>query len=343
MPDVPDVPQVSVVVVAYGAEDWLERSVEACLASEGVTAEVVLVDNGCTDGAVDRLESRDGVTVLRPGSNTGFAGGCNLGAAAATGALVALINPDAIVDPDALAALAARAADPAIGIATGCVLLADRPELLNSAGNEVHCTGMSWSGHFEEPVADHAVERDVLAASGAACVLRREVWDHLGGFDETFFAYYEDAHLSLRCWQQGWRVVYVPSARVLHRYEFSRRAQKMELLERNRWQLVLTCYGRRLLLVTAPVLLSFEVGVLAMAAVQGWLPQKLRSWRWLLTHAADLRSRRRQVQRARTVADRALVDLFAEDLQPGNVDNPPGLSLLSGLYRAWWRAFRYRA
>jgi GT2 family glycosyltransferase len=253
------------------------------------------------------------------------------------------VNPDAVVEPGALAVLAARVLDPAVGIATGCVVLADRPELLNSAGNEIHCTGMSWSGHFEERVADNLAERDVLAASGALCAVRREVWDRLGGFDETFFAYYEDAQLSLRSWQRGLRVVYVPQARIAHRYEFSRRHQKMELLERNRWQLVLTCYGWRLLLVTAPVLLSFEVAVLGMAVVQGWLPHKLRSLRWLATHRHDLRARRRQVQAARTVPDRNLVDLFAEDLQPGNVENPPGLSLLSGAYRAWWRVVRHLA
>lgn len=335
-----DVPRISVVIVAYGAEDWLERSVEACLASDGASVDVVLVDNGCTDGAVDRLDGRDGVTIVRPGRNLGFAAGCNRGVETSTAPVVALVNPDAVVEPDALAALADRLADPGIGIATGCVVLADRPDLLNSAGNEIHFTGMSWSGHFEEAVADHGDERDVFAASGALCAVRREVWDHLGGFDETFFAYYEDAQLSVRCWQQGWRVVYVPVARVSHRYEFSRRPQKMELLERNRWQLVLTCYGGRLLAATLPVLLTFEVAVVAMAAVQGWLPQKLRSWGWLVRHAADLRARRRAAQLARTVLDRSLVGLFAEDLAPANVDQPAGLATVSGAYRAWWRLVR---
>lgn len=333
-------PGLTAVIVAYGAEPWLERSVTACLRSEGVEVDVVLVDNGCTDDAVDRIEGLPGVTVLRPAENLGFAGGCNAGVAAATAPLVALVNPDAIVERGALAALAARVEDPTVGIATACVRLADRPELVNSAGNEVHCSGVSWSGHFEERVDDNRVERDVLAASGCGCVLRRAVWDELGGFDETFFAYYEDAQLSLRAWQRGLRVVYVPESRVTHRYEFSRRPEKFELLERNRLQLVLTCFGPRLLLLAAPVLLTFELGSLAMAATQGWLPQKLRSWRWLVRHRRDLAERRRQVQAGRTAPDRSYAHLFAEDLLPGNLPPPRWFGPINRAYRAWWRGVR---
>lgn len=323
--------------MAYLEEPWLERSVAACLASEGVEVEVVVVDNGCTDGAVDRLRAVRGVKVVDAHGNSGFAGGSNLGVTEASMPIVALVNPDAVVEPGALAAIAARATEQGVGIATGCVVLADRPELLNSAGNELHVSGVSWSGHFEEPVSEHAQVVDVLAASGCLCAMRREVWDELGGFDETFFAYYEDAQLSLRCWQRGWRVTYEPTAVVHHRYEFSRRPAKMELLERNRLQTVLTCFGPRLLLAALPVLVTFELGVVAMAAAQGWLPHKLRSWMWLLRNAPDVRRRRRVVQAARRAADRTYVHLFADDLLPGNLPPPAWFAPVNAAYRAWWR------
>lgn len=332
--------RVTVVVVAYGAEAWLERSVAACLASDGVDVDVVLVDNGCTDGAVDRLEATPGVTVLRPGTNTGFAGGCNAGVAVATGEVVALVNPDALVEPAALAALAAVATDPAVGIATSCVRLADRPELVNSAGNEVHFTGTSWSGGYEDPVTEHAVARDVLAASGAGCAMRRSSWLELGGFDEAFFAYYEDAQLSVRCWQRGLAVRYVPGAVVTHRYEISRHPGKYLLLERNRAQLVLTCFGGRTLLLLAPVLVPYELAVLAMAAVQGWLPQKLRAMGWIVRHGADLRRRRRVVQAARTASDRTYAHLVAEHLSPGNYPPPPWMAPFDAAFRGWWLLVR---
>ena len=106
-----DSPSITAVVVAYGAEPELGECIDALLASSGARVDVVIVDNGDTSGAVDKADGRPGVTVVRPGDNTGFALGCNLGAEAATGELVALVNPDVEVAPDALARLAAEEVD----------------------------------------------------------------------------------------------------------------------------------------------------------------------------------------------------------------------------------------
>jgi GT2 family glycosyltransferase len=327
-------------VVAYGAEPCLEPGVHALLASPGVSPTVVLVDNGCTDGAVERLEAVAGVVVVRPEHNLGFAGGCNAGAAAATGEVVALVNPDAIVEPGALAALAEGALRPGVGVATASVRLADRPDLLNSAGNEIHFGGLSWSGHFEKPAAAHLTEREVLAASGAAMALRRSLWEELGGFDDDFFGYYEDADLSLRCWLRGLTVVYIPTAVVVHRYEFSRNPTKFFLLERNRAVMVWSCYSRRMLLVTAPVLVLLEVATLAMSITQGWFRHKLDAWRWLWRNRHRVHARRRAVQATRVVPDRDLAHLFATRLDPGNLPPPAWTRPLDWLLAGYWAVAR---
>ena len=144
------------------------------------------------------------------------------------------MNFDAVVSPDALAELAAVADDPTVGIATASLRLDDRPDLMNSAGNEVHFLGYSWCGGLNEPASQHREARDVASASGAAMVMRRELWERLGGFAPEYFMYYEDPELSLRCWRAGLRVVFVPDAVVVHRYEFGRNPEKMYLVERNR-------------------------------------------------------------------------------------------------------------
>src|SRR4051812_36652563 len=141
-----DVPRVSAVVLAWKAEPWLRRGVEALLASEKVTVDVVLVDNGCTNDDVEVLERLPGVSVVRPGTNLGFAGGCNAGALAATGEYLALVNGDAVVEPTTLARLVDEASRPDVGIAGASIRLADDPRLLNSAGNPVHILGLSWAG-----------------------------------------------------------------------------------------------------------------------------------------------------------------------------------------------------
>ncbi len=336
----PSAPRLSVVILAYLDEPDLEASVRSALASIGVDVEVVLVDNGSTDGAVDRLDGTPGVRVLRPGRNLGFAGGCNAGAAVATGDLIALLNGDAVAQPTAMAALARAAQRPDIGVASACVTLADEPSLLNSRGSDVHFLGFGWSGGFREPVADHLVETEVVGASGAAMVMRRALWDELGGFLDDYFAYLEDTELSIRCWQRGLRVVYVPEALVRHRYEFSRNPRKYYLLERNRLLLVLTLYQARTLAVLLLPLLLAEGATFAMALAGGWGREKVAGWGWLLRNRRLVATRRRQLQQERTVPDRSLAGRLVANLDPGNYPLPPVVRPFDALLAAYWRVAR---
>jgi len=337
-----ELPTVTAIVIGYRDEPWLERSVKAVLASTGVVADVVVVDNGCTDGGVERVRPLNGVTVVEPERNTGFAGGCNLGVSRATGDYIALVNADAIVEPDALDALVRVARRSGVGIATASIRLADQPDVINSAGNDIHCTGVSWSGGFGEKAVDHDEERDAFAASGAGMAVRRSTWNELGGFDEVFFAYYEDADLSIRTWQRGLRVVYVPDAVILHRYEFGRRSEKYFLLERNRLLMVLGCYEQRTLWYLGPLLVLMEIGLLLLAAREGWWRQKLEGWGWLLRHRREVRTRRSVLQSARVVRDADLVHLFSDDLLPGNYEVPSWWPKLNRIVRAYWRAVEGR-
>lgn len=333
-------PTVTAVVLAYLDEPWVERSVEAVLASRGVRADVVLVDNGCTSGAVGRLRGRAGVTVVAPERNLGFSGGCDAGAERATGTYLALVNADAVVAPDALRRLVDVAGRPGVGIASGSIRLAEDPELINSAGNPVHLLGLSWAGGLGEPAAAHAAETEVASASGAGLVLRRDLWTSLGGFAPEYFAYHEDTELSWRCWQRGLRVVHVPDAVVVHRYEFSRNPRKLYLLERNRLLFLLTCHEARTLALLAPPLLALELAMLALAAAQGWAGGKARGWWWLVRHAGWVRRRRRLLQSERVVPDRELARLLTAELDTTAVALPAGLGVLGLLLEAWWATVR---
>jgi GT2 family glycosyltransferase len=329
---------LTAVILAWGDEPVLEEAVRAVLASVDVEADVVLVDNGCTSDAVERLDGTPGVTVVRPGENLGFAGGCNLGARHARGEVLAFVNGDAVVRPEALSRMV-KHLDDSVGLVTASLRMYDDEEVVNSAGNPVHYLGLSWAGGLGRPASEYAEVAEVASATGAATVCRADRFAALGGFCEPMFAYCEDTELSLRCWQRGWRVVYVPDAVVLHRYEFSRNPLKLYLLERNRPFLVLTVFSARLLALVGLPLLALEVAMLALAAKDGWARQKLAGWWWLLRHAGLVRRRRREVQAARTVPDSALVGLFTGDVAPG----VPGLSvppILRRISRAYWAVVR---
>lgn len=316
-------PTVTAIVLAFGDEPWLDACIDALNASEGLGGlEILLVDNGGTHGAVDRVSTRDRVVTLRPGRNLGFAGGCNLAAASGKGDVLAFINSDAIVSPVALHHLAVAALEMGVGIATGSIRLGNSPDRMNSGGNAVHLLGVGWAGAFGEPADLHQKRRAVASASGAGMAIARATWEKIGGFEDTYFAYHEDAELSLRCWQQGLQVLFIPEATVLHHYEFSRNADKLYLLERNRAIFVLTLYEVRTLLALAPFLLLFEAAVFFAALRGGWANRKLAAWAWLIRNRRWLLQTRRRRQSVRTVGDSQLSHLFSTRIHAGHAPLP---------------------
>lgn len=345
VPAAPLGPHIGVVVLAYGSEPWLAEAVNAVLASTGVVLDVAVVDNGADRAATAGLPVDPRVHLVTPANNLGFTGGVHAGAdvlAALTPApqALALVNSDAVVAPGALAALAAALARPRVAIATASVRLADDPDLINTVGNPIHILGLGWAGGLGEPAHRHLVAGDVPSASGAAMMIRRQVWDDLGGLCREFFAYAEDAELSWRCWQLGWRVHYEPEAVAVHHYEFSRNPLKLYLLERNRLAFVLTCWGWRMLAVLAAPLLALEAAMLLVAWRQGWARSKARGWWWLISHRRWLRQRRALVQGTRRVSDRQLAHLLTVRFDPVALPLPPGAGILQAVLAAWWATAR---
>ncbi len=334
------VKDVSVSMLAYGAEEYLGDAVAAVLGSTGVDVELILVDNGCTTDAVTSLPDDPRMRLVTPPKNLGFAGGVNLGAREATRATLAFVNSDAIVAPDALGILVDALDVPGRGIVCACVRLADAPDRVNSVGNPIHVLGLSWAGGMDEPVANHQQPRAVASATGACLAVRADLWRELGGFPDEFFAYVEDLEVSWRCWQRGLTVNYVPAAVADHHYEFSRAPLKMYLVERNRLLFVLTAYSSRLLALLALPLLAFEVALLLVATRQGWARQKVQGWRWILSNTGWVRSRRKFVQDSRTVPDRDLIHLLSDTFDPAQFPMPAGGGAVQAVLRGYWRLVR---
>ena len=329
-------PRVTIVTLAYGDEPWLHESVSATLASTGVDVDLVLVDNGCTSDAVASLPDDPRLLVVTPTENLGFAGGVNYGARHARGDFLGLVNSDAVVAPDAVAALVRVASRPEVGIASGSIRLGGREDRMNSAGNPVHVVGLSWAGGLEEPAGLHSVEVPVASASGAGLVLRTSLWKSLEGFADEYFAYHEDVDLSWRTWQAGFEVIFVPDAVVVHHYEFSRNSLKMYLLEKNRQVFVRTAYGRRLRIAAWLPLAAFDLALGVVARRQGWATERRRAKAWVRDNAAWIAARRRFVQDARRVSDRRLVPLLTSHLDQQVFPLPAGARPLQTAMRLYW-------
>jgi len=193
----------------------------ACLASieaERTTeVEVVLVDNGSTDGSEAFVRERyPWVRVLSLGTNRGFAGGNNAGAAGYAGDYLIFLNNDTVVQRGWLTALVSAAERSNAAIATSRLVRSNDPAILDSAGDGYLRCGGAYKIGQGQPAASASLSREVFGACGAAFLIRTDLFHQLGGFDESFFVVYEDVDLSYRARLTGARVIYAADAVVHH-------------------------------------------------------------------------------------------------------------------------------
>jgi GT2 family glycosyltransferase len=324
------------VIVAFRAGAALRR----CLESLDADIEIVVVDNGEGGSEIDEAERDERVSLVRPGKNLGFAAGCNRGAERASGDTLVFLNPDTVAQPGAIPELAGAVADPSVGIAMARLRLLDQPELLNSDGNVVHLTGLSWVGGHGEPASRLTEPREIAYPSGAAMAIRSDTFRQLGRFTGELFMYLEDLELGWRARLHGLRVIVTPAADVLHDYDYTRNPGKEHLIERNRLVFVSSSYSWRLLLLLAPLLTAAELAMVLVALRRGWLRGKLAGWGWCVCHARWLAGHRRETQRLRRVGDRELVRYLTPVLDPGVVELPHGVGAANALMSAYWRLAR---
>ena len=207
-----------VIVLNWNGLAWLDKCLEALHAQVLAPTEIVVVDNASTDGSVAHLRERwPGIRVEVLPANAGFAGGGNLGAADARTDALVFLNNDTQVEPGWLQALVSAAeADASRGLVTSRIVYLNPPDVIDSAGDGyLRCGGAfkRWHGRPAQ-IADESGE--VFGACGAAFLIRRSLFDELGGFDEDFFMVYEDVDLSYRARLSGARVWYAADAVVRH-------------------------------------------------------------------------------------------------------------------------------
>jgi GT2 family glycosyltransferase len=211
-------PEVSVVVVNYNGRKWLEPCLSAAGSQSGGDAEIVLVDNGSTDGSVELVRQRfPQVRLHEAGTNLGFAAGCNTGARLARGRYIAFLNNDAVPQAGWLEALKRPfAGNTDVALTTSKIVYLHDPSVVDSAGDGYFRAGGAFKHFHGRPASDASPSREVFGACGAACMIRRETFDELNGFDEDFFMVYEDVDLSFRARLLGYRCLYVADAVVHH-------------------------------------------------------------------------------------------------------------------------------
>jgi len=213
-------PKVSVIVVNWNGEVFLERCLGALVRQTVPAHEIILVDNASTDGSLEIVKKFSSVRLLAQSKNTGFATGNNLAIweTSEHSDWIVLLNPDAFPEERWLEELlAASVRNPTFDVFGSKLVNAGSPNRLDGKGDVYHMSGAVWrSGHGVKDQIQNLEEREIFSPCAAAAMYRRSVVLALGGFDEDYFCYVEDVDLGFRLRLAGCRCLYVPRSIAHH-------------------------------------------------------------------------------------------------------------------------------
>ncbi len=244
-------PSVAVILVNLNSRDELAESLTSLAAQTYPKdlLDVIVVDNASTDGSLELLAERfPWARVLPQDTNTGFSPAVNTAARAADAECVVMLNNDARVDPDFIDRLVEHY-DPSTGaVCVAAQILSWDGERLDFGEGAVNFYGMGQQIGYGMPAASGDVEdgKEILFACGGAMLVNRKTYLDSGGFDDAFFAYFEDVDFGWRLWVLGFRVVFAAKAKAYHRMHGTSSRfpahQRFLLYERNALRTVLKNY-----------------------------------------------------------------------------------------------------
>ena len=276
-------PRLSVVVLNYNGARWLDRCLTSLRAQTiAAECELMLADNLSPDGsgtlAAQLVAGRPNERFQQNGANLGFCAGNNSGARCARGEYLFFLNNDTWLEPDCLQQLLAETER--VG-ATAAM-----PRVLNYSDDSVQCFGFDGLDPFGLPVlsADFDTTRPLFIPYGCAFLIRRDVFERVGGFDEQLFMYTDEMDLALKVWLSGGTAIGVPSARLHHQgaanvnpadpgQPAAIRTSETTRYYCNRNSLLqILKFGQHLLLFLALT----QLGLLVVEALAGWM--LVRRW-----------------------------------------------------------------
>ncbi len=309
----------SIIIVNFNGKRFLKDCLDSIRASDSPNEEVILVDNASNDGSQEFVKSKfPWVKIIALPENYGFARANNIGAEAASGTYLAFLNNDTIVTPGWLRGLTeALSSDSTTGVAGSKLLLYNTPGKLNSAGANITFNGGGYDIGFGDTDAE---KYNIPGPRGAVCaasmLVRREEFLALGGFDPMFFMYFEDVDLCWRYWLFGYKVMYVPSSVVSHRFGGTSGSDKHAPLRvfygaRNSIFTVLKNYECRNIVFPLFFNIIFNVGkglaFLASLRLRSAYAV-VRAFCSLAYHLPDVIRARSVIQKKRKVRDSSLVE-----------------------------------
>lgn len=309
-------PKVAVLVLNYNGKHFLKVCLESLRKQTYKNYDVYVIDNGSTDGSVEYVKEHfSWVEVIDLKRNLGFAKGYNEAIKMVDADFVALLNNDTRADENWLNELVNElAGDKSIIAAGSKILLYDNPDLINHAGAKITPIGGAVdTGLYDLDRKKYNIKRLVGTVCGAAMLVRKNLFLKIGGFDEDFFAYFEESDFCWRAWLQGFKIAYVPDSVIHHvlagSWSQGSSAIRIFLGERNRLLTILKNFEVRNVVKALIMSIGFDFVMfyvlLKLKNYQG-VKAILKGNYWILRNFRKILNKRRCVQKNRKVSDVSL-------------------------------------
>ncbi|PIQ96150.1 MAG: hypothetical protein COV67_11050 [Nitrospinae bacterium CG11_big_fil_rev_8_21_14_0_20_56_8] len=316
-------PLVSIVNVTWNGRSLLEKHLPSLAGLHYSNFEVIIVDNGSTDGSVEFVrEHYPRFKIVANEINLGTAEGSNVAIPVARGKYIFWVSNDMEFDPDIVDHLVARCeSDPRIGICTVKMRRIKDEQLvdeIDSVGADLDIFGFPASrGIDEEDRGQLDYSTNVCFSFGGAMMIRKDVLEITGGYDPSFLTLADDIDLSWRVWLAGYRVVVEPKAFLYHRVSATlgkthNRAQKRFISERNTLRTLLKNYSTGVLFFILPVyflLLIMEMTFFLAVGRPQIAVSGIRAIRWNLDRLKETLLLRKEVQSFRKIGDAKILSM----------------------------------
>ncbi|QQG52579.1 MAG: glycosyltransferase family 2 protein [Candidatus Falkowbacteria bacterium] len=345
---------VGVVLVNY--QDYAERFLTACRDSlraqdyPAASFKIYLVDNASSEKSRAYLHGCYPEAKILERGDGNYCAANNLGFAEAIKDgceyLVAL-NMDTEMKPDWLHKLVLALEDNTeAAIAQSKILLYPQTEAekenpkINTLGNRLNFLGFGFTSAYREADREISAYPEISGyASGCCLMIRREVFESVGGWDDSYYMYHDDIELSLKVRLAGYKIVLAPQSVVFHKYEFKRSVRMLYYMERNRYLLAFGFYPLRLLIFLAPAFIIMSLGMLAFALAKGWAPTWFKVWGFFLKPATwiNIRQARARIKWISKVPFSIVAKNLESRIDFSEINNPLLKYVGNPLLRLYWK------
>lgn len=252
------VEEIAAIIVTYNNVNFISKCIDSL---ESANAnEIIVVDNASTDGTVDLIRRNyPDINLVQLDDNIGYGSANNIGVREARSDFIVILNPDTIVEEDALSELVNPIREDNDTITTPKILTYEA-DAINTCGNIEHFTGLTFTRGFGDDPENYPTKTTVNGVSGACFAINRDRYDMLGGFDDNIFLYMEDAEFSWRANVERMQIEYVPTARIRHDYErIAVDPRKLFHLEKGRYYILRKYLTIKGILMILPSLMVTEL------------------------------------------------------------------------------------